>query len=242
MVNNASRFTRNRTDIFSITNQRILQILWYIIECHQIFINDNKTYSLRTIKYNSKIKPEEYFRTKFVDDYLRKNKHLLQIFQLEEIFFGKEESEIYKDNFGIEKEDFIDIYVRDSGLQTYWDNKDEVYFAIECKRINHLSDTKDYIVDIEKFCNRNYSNIRLPFEGQIAFIENPKLTHLDVADEINGRLRKSSTITTCSFLSSVKLHSKIQCTYTSIHERNFAHNEQFLIYHLMFDYSEIVLP
>ena len=65
MVNNASRFTQNRTDVIALTNLRIKKILWYVIECHQIFIDDKKTYSLKGIKSQSKIKAEEYFRTKF---------------------------------------------------------------------------------------------------------------------------------------------------------------------------------
>lgn len=241
MVNNASRFTHNRTDVLSITNQRIKRILWYIIECHLIFINDNKIYSLKELKSNSKIKPEEYFRTKFVDEYLRRNKHLLQIFQMEDVFFGKEESEFYKDNFRIEQEDFIDIYIRDSGLQSYWGNKEEVYFAIECKRIKQLSDARDYVTDIEKFCNRSHINMRLPFEGQIAFIENPKLTQTTIVDKINSSLHSNNYITTNSYLTSTKIHSTLDCSYLSTHKKNFSPNQKFSIYHLMFDYSKVVL-
>ncbi len=244
MVNNASRFTRNRKDVLSITNQRISQILWYIIECHQVFINDNKKYSKVWVRQNTTLQFEDYLKFEFVDNYLIPNKHLLKgiLSDLEEVNFAAETQKRYIDSDGKQKPDKIDICINKLGLQKVWNSQDEnIYIAIECKRIKQLSDAKDYIADIEKFCKRNYSNIRLPFEGQIAFIENPKLTHLDVADEINVRLGKSSTITTFSFLSNVKLHNKIQCAYTSIHKRNFTQNKQFLIYHLMFDYSEIVL-
>lgn len=232
MVNNASRFTQNRTDVLSITNQRITKILGYVIECHQIFIADKKIYSLNVIKSQSKIKPEEYFRTKFVDNYLRKNKHYLQIFQLEDIFFGKEESEIYKDKFEIEQEDFIDIYVREPGLQNYWGNNEEIYFAIECKRIKQLSDTKDYIIDIEKFCNRSHINTRLPIEGQIAFIENSKLTQTIIVDKINSYLRTETfipSIVTDSYLTAITIHPKINCSFRSVHKKNFPPFQQFSI-------------
>ena len=241
MVNNAFRFTRNRSDVLSITNQRIKRILWYIIECYLIFINDNKTYSLKELKSNSKIKPEEYFRTKFVDEYLRRNKHLLQIFQMEDVFFGKEESEFYKDNFKIEQEDFIDIYIRDSGLQSYWCNKEEIYFAIECKRIKQLSDARDYLSDIEKFCNRSHINTRLPFEGQIAFIENPKLTQTTIIDKINSILLSNKLIRTDSYLVATEIHKKLNCAFHSIHKKNFSPNQQFAIYHLMLNYSKVVI-
>jgi hypothetical protein len=241
MVSNAKSFIKSRKDPLSITNQRVKYVLSYVIECHQLFLKDNVTYSLKEIKNTTKIKPEEYFRSKFVDNYLRRNRSLLQNSQLEDVFFGKEEVELYKDKFGIEQEDKIDIYIRDSGLQKYWSAFDEAYFVIECKRIKQLSDTKDYIIDIEKFCNRNYLNLRLPFEGQIAFIENPKLSHTLIVDEINSRLEKSTTITTDSFLSNTKLHNTLDCSYHSSHKKNYNKKEQFSIYHLMLDYSGIVV-
>jgi hypothetical protein len=241
MVSDATSFISNRKNVISITRHKIRHILSYVIECHWLLLNDNITYSLKEINSKTKIKPEEYFRTKFVDNYLRKEKHLLKQFNLEDIFFGKEEVEIYKNKSGIEQEDKIDIYVRDVALQKYWSTPDEVYFVIECKRIKILSDTKKYIEDIEKFCNRDYINIRLPFEGQIAFIENSGLIHSVIVDEINAQLIASPTITTNSNLSNIKLHSKLQCSYVSIHRRKFLKNDRFFIYHLMFDYSKIVL-
>ena len=241
MVSNASTFILNRKDALAFTNNRIRHILSYVIECHRIFLTDNLTYSVSRINSDTKIKTEEYFRTKFVDNYLRKNRHLLESIQMDELFFGKEEVEIYQDNEGIEQEDKIDIYVREVSLQKYWSINEEVYFTVECKRIKKLSDTKEYIIDIEKFCNRKYINTRLPFEGQIAFIENPKLHHTVVVETINKKLLTSSTITTCSFLTGIKLHSIIQSSYISTHKKNFLPMEEFSIYHLMFDYSGVVV-
>ncbi len=241
MISNAKSFIKSRKDPLSITNQRVKYVLSYVIECHQLFLKDNVTYSLKEIKNTTKIKPEEYFRTKFVDNYLRRNRSLLKSFQIDDIFFGKEEVEIFKDKTGIEQEDKIDIYIREIGLQKYWSTNDEVYFAIECKRIKYLSDTKEYIADLEKFCNRQYVNSRLPFEGQMALIENKKLNHINIADEINSRLKKSTTITTDSFLSNTKLHNTLDCSYHSSHKKSYNKKEQFSIYHLMFDYSRIVV-
>lgn len=116
MSSSASTFIKGRKNIISITDNRIKHVLWYILECHRIFLNDKITYSLKEIKNTTKIKPEEYFRTKFVDNYLRKNRGLLKSFQMEDIFFGKEEVEIYKDKSGIEQEDKIDIYITQPNL------------------------------------------------------------------------------------------------------------------------------
>jgi hypothetical protein len=244
MVSNASTFILNRKDALSITNQRIRYIISYVIECHWLLLSDNVTYSQTWVQQNTTFHFEDYMKFKFLDDYLIPNKHLLNdvISELEEINFAPETQKRYIDTDGKQKPDKIDICINKLGLQKVWNDNDEnVYLAIECKRIRQLSDTNDYIVDIEKFCNRNYTHLRLPFEGQIAFIENSKLTHVDVKNGINDRLNISSTITTCSLLSSIKLHSKIQCSYISRHKKNFIPKERFSIYHLMFDYSGVVL-
>ena len=104
-----------------------------------------------------------------------------------------------------------------------------------------MSDVKDYVLDIEnKFINRNHINLRLPFEGQIAFIENKKITHIDISMEINNIL-KGKSFTTEKYLCYEKLHSKLDGTYLSIHKRNFENKNSFMIYHLILNYSNVVL-
>lgn len=244
MVNDASRFTRNRTDAFSITNRRIRQILWYIIECHQIFINDNKTYSKDWVHQNTTLHFEDYLKFEFLDNYLIPNKSLLKdVFsELEELHFSAETQKRYIDRDGKQKPDKIDICINKFGLQEVWNNQVEnIYFAIECKRIKQLSDAIDYVTDIEKFCNRSHINTRLPLEGQIAFIENPKLTQTTIVDKINSVLLSNKLITTDSYLTATEIHKKLNCAFHSIHKKNFSPNQQFAIYHLMLDYSRVVL-
>lgn len=244
MVNNASKFTRNRTDALSITNQRIKRILWYIIECHQIFINDNKTYSKDWVHQNTTLHFEDYLKFEFLDNYLIPNKSLLkEVFsELEELHFSAETQKRYIDRDGKQKPDKIDIYINQFGLQEVWNSQDEnIYFAIECKRIKHLSDARDYVADIEKFCNRSHINTRLPFEGQIAFIENPKLTQTIIVDKINSTLHSNNLITTNSYLAETEIHKKLNCAFYSIHKKNFSPNQQFAIFHLMLDYSKVVV-
>ncbi len=244
MVSNASSFINGRTNALSITDNRIKQILWYIIECYHILIDDNKTYSQIWVKQNTTLNFEDYLKFEFIYNYLIPNKILLKdkLSELEEINFAAETQKRYIDTDGKQKPDKIDICINKLGLQKVWNDADEnIYFVIECKRIKQLSDTKEYVLDIEKFCNRNYSNLRLPFEGQIAFIENQKLSHANVTKEINNCLKKSSTITTESYLSILKLHSIIDCSYHSSHKKNFSENDHFSIYHLLLNYSGIVL-
>ncbi len=238
---NAFEFNISRKTADSDSKKRIKQILSYVLECHKLMMTDNVTFSLSEIK-KTKIKPENKFRNYFVDNYLRVNNHLLKNHsETEYIHFDKESEETFIQD-EIEQTDKIDIYIRDYALTDMLKGvKQNVYFAIECKRIKILSDTKDYVLDIQKYVDRNHVNLRLPFEAQIAFIENERLNHKIISDEVNSILRKTSIIVTESFLLPEKLHSSEDGTYSSKHKKNFKNKNSFIIYHLMFDYSKIVM-
>lgn len=239
MGSNSLTFVKSRKN--SITQQRVKQILSYVIECHRLMMIDNVTFSLSEIR-NSKIKPENKFRNFLVDNYLRRNNHLLNNnSKTEYIHFDKESEETFKEN-EIEQTDKIDIYIKDFALKNSLKEENQnVYFAIECKRIKIKSDTKEYVLDIQKYVNRNHISLRLPFEGQIAFIENERLNHKIISDEVNTLLKETKSIITDSFLTSERLHTSVDGTYSSKHKKNFGNKDSFLIYHLMFDYSKIVL-
>ena len=161
---------------------------------------------------------------------------------MDDISFEGETQKRYLDaKDGKEKPDKIDIYINRLGLRSEWGGKSEVYFSIECKRIRIASDTSDYVNDIEKFTSRNHTNTRLPFEGQLAFIEEYSLDHLYISTEICKRLEKSTTIKTNQYLKPTKIHPIHSCTYRSEHTKNFRKNEVFTIDHLLLDYSEIVV-
>jgi hypothetical protein len=136
---------------------------------------------------------------------------------------------MYIDIDGKQKPDKIDVYINKLGLQNEWNENDEnIYFTIECKRIKILSDAKNYIIDIDKFCNRNHSNLRLPFEGQIGFIENLKLNHSAISTGINNNLKIGTSINTMDYLKNIKLHNNFEGSYSSMHRKNFGSNDVFL--------------
>lgn len=238
---NAFEFNASRKTVDSDSKRRIKQILSYVLECHKLMMEDKVVFSLNDIK-NSKIKPENKFRNYFVDNYLRANKHLLKNFaETDHIYFDKETEETFVQN-GIEQTDKIDIYIRDCALSDLLKGAlKNVYFAIECKRIKIKSDSKEYVLDVQKYVERNHTNLRLPFEGQIAFIENKRLTHKIISDEINSILKETNTIITDSFLMPEKLHSSVDGSYSSKHKKNFGNKDSFIIYHLMFDYTKVIL-
>lgn len=244
MDNSASRFISNRYNRYSLTTQRVQIILWYIIECYKIFQEENVKYSKKFVKENTTINFEDYLKFEFIDSYLTLNKNLLKdkLSDLENINFHAEVQERYIDSIdGKQKPDKIDIYINKIGLANEWkDIEENVYFAIECKRIKKLSDSKLYLQDIEKFSNRNYSNLRLPFEGQMAFIESPKLAHKSVSDDINKKLHSSSSIKTEKYLTPTLFHNSFDGSYISKHIKNYD-KSLFTIFHLMLDYSSIVV-
>lgn len=244
MISSASNFIRNRgNDITALTSNRIDAIIWYFAECYQIICIDKPTYNIS--RNNSKVKFEDFLRFRLVTDYLRKNKAVIKnkCAELSEINFHCEEQfEYYDTNEKENRADKIDISVTRLALQETWNDEDEnIYFAIECKRIKILSDCEDYTLDTEKFANRNYKSTRLPFEGQLAFIENNTLTHSSASNEINRRLPSRKKLTTKQPLKNVIKHTVFNGCYHSIHNRNSTYKEKFEVYHLLFDYSSFVI-
>lgn len=243
MSTDATRFINSRSNKTAITQKRIRAVLWYITECYNILQNDGVTYSKLLHSSNTKSHFEDYLKMEFVDNYLIKNKSLIQkkFSALEEINFSYETIKRFTDSEGIEHSDKIDIYINKLGLQNIWNEYDEhLYLAIECKRIGQFSDCKDYIGDIQKFCNRNYKQTRLPIEGMIAFLENKSVPHKAIAKDLNKRLKEVCTITTLKFLSKEKISPSFEGSYQSIHKKRNM-NTTFSVYHFLFDYSENIV-
>ena len=240
-MNSATKFIAKRKN--SITESRVKDIFWYIGECYLLLVNDQKQYSKNTIATTTTIPIEDYLRFRLVEKYLVPNKGLLQTRTslLDEINFTAETQKEYIDlNDKKQKPDKIDIFINKLGLTDIWGEYDEkIYLAIECKRICVRSDTSKYIGDINKFSNRNYIDLRLPFEGQLAFVE-CNISHSDIATNINDKLLKAKNVNTTAPLYICALNTNTTGTYISKHLRN-ADKSEFSIYHLFLDYSNIVV-
>lgn len=240
----ASKFILNRGySKTALTSNRINAIIWYIAECYQLIKQDKPIYDFRKLKITSKIKQEDHLRFRLVTDYLRLNKVLMtgKCSDLSEIDFHCEAQFEYYDV--VEKKesaDKIDISISRLGLQEVWNDVNEnIYFAIECKRIKILSDCEDYTLDTEKFANRNYLSTRLPFEGQLGFIENEKLTHQLVSKEINSRLPNRNLVTD-QLLQNIEKHPRFDACYHSKHKRKDNAESRFEVIHLLLDYSSFI--
>lgn len=243
-MSEASNFVAKRKQPLSVGQKNIENILWYILECYNMILSNKKTYSLSKIN-KSKIKPENYLRNKFVDEYLREYTHLFQNkFNTQYIYFDKDSEETCVDQDNNEYTDKIDIYIRNKALQESWSQEKNVYFALECKRIDILSDTQKYIDEdtLGKFIERKHIGFRLPYEGQLAFVQQKKNTSRKVADEINNRLSNNDKTKkhTIDSLNSIKINEVNDCVFMSKHVRDYSKKE-FVIYHLLLDYSDIVV-
>jgi hypothetical protein len=246
MPDNATSFIQKRKKIVAITYNRVSNIFEYIIECHNLLLRDKPSYSKSYVAAKTAFNFEDYLKIEFVERYLKINKAVLRkkVSELEEITFHYETVKPFIDTTDNNKErsDKIDIYVNKLGLKNHWAVEDEdLYLSIECKRINILSDCENYISDTKNFCTRQHKYLRLPFEGQIGFIESNKLNHGSVSAEINRRLALSTTIVTKQFLKSHSIHPRFKGSYLSDHKRDYSPKDKFTIFHLLFDYSSLVV-
>jgi hypothetical protein len=206
---------------------------------------DGKRYDYRE---KGKIKKEDFLRDGLVDDYLNKtnNKNYFKQFISDnpnvEIYFQREEKQNYLEHDAL-AEDKIDITVKETKLSEILNENinDEIKFAIECKRINNSQSLSEYVKDIYKFTSRQYKTYRLPYEGQIAFVEDSSLNCTIVSEKINERLKSDKNIITVQFLKNKSFDTQFEGGYHSIHKRNYGTRNNFSIYHLMFDYSKIII-
>ncbi|WP_312286400.1 hypothetical protein [Chryseobacterium gleum] len=236
MINSAVGFKSGSSRVIESHVRKILQ---YVVSCYQLILKDGKKYNYST---RGKIKQENFLRNGLVDDYLRKNINLLNCGGINQYtIINRESTETYhSESDGLIHDDPIDIKIEYSPLKN--DLKDDaVYFAIECKRITIDSDSKDYVSDMEKFSERIYVSKRLPFEGQIGFIENPKISHSSICVKVNERLQSCKKLTTTQELKLIKISPDFEGSYKSTHKKLNENKDDFSVFHLFFDYTKIVV-
>ncbi|WP_159800381.1 hypothetical protein [Flavobacterium sp. MK4S-17] len=239
MGSEADKFIKNRLSRTAMIDSRIKKLLAYIIDCYNKTVEDGKQYDYSK---RGKISQENFLRNGLVNDYLRCNLNSLNSGTEYYTVINKESNETYTSAIdGLTHDDPIDIHIVDKALQASWNTDKQIYYALECKRISQLSDSASYIGDIKKSTERDYKGMRLPYEGQIAFIENSKLTHIKIAEDINKKLSTHTSIITNKPLEAVQISNSFNGSYISVHNKIFGDNANFTIHHLLFDYSAIVI-
>jgi hypothetical protein len=231
-----------------LTQKRVEMVMRYVIYCYQKMINEGRTYEKASFlnESNTRYNLEEGLSEKIVEDYLgiwdnlNYYKNYISDKPDVHLYFNYEPKQSYTQNNTI-KDDFIDIKIQESGLSEIWGstgNQQQIHLAIECKVIEN--GYSEYVSDIKKMCDRSFNTPRLNFEGQIAYITNPSYTHSAVAIGVNKNLSTNSQIDTTQELINNVIEQNFDATYLSLHKRNH-NNQQFSIYHLMFDYSKVVI-
>lgn len=229
---NASTYAKNRAKL-ALTQKRVRQILVSVINSYEKIIAEEVVFDYSK---RGKIKHEDYLRNRLVDDYLESELSLLGI-GTEYFTVNKEVSEEYTGLLDAElHNDPIDIHIVDKALKDSWGKNTKPYFAIECKRLGSIS---DYVNDTKKFTERNYTRLRLPFEGQLGFIENPAWNHKTIREKINNNLSSNSDIETIKQLEPFVLKEKFDGSYYSEYKKK--DKTPFSVFHLFLDYSKIVL-
>ncbi|MBW8522158.1 hypothetical protein K0U91_06715 [Chryseobacterium chendengshani] len=233
---NASKFIRNRRDKIALTQKRINDILICVINSYDKIIADKVVFDLSQKNIGS-IKKEDYLRNRLVDDYLQNELSILED-GTDRFTINKETAEEYR-SLVDEKlhNDPIDIHIVDKAQKDSWGKNTKPYFAIECKRIN--SGFSEYIEDTQKFTERNYPKLRLPFEGQLGFIENSSYSYELVYQKINKNLSSNTKIETTKSLQPHILIDKYDGSYISSHRKKDKSN--FSVFHIFFDYSKIII-
>lgn len=229
----ASNYIKNRQKL-SLTRKRIREVLVCVINSYEKIISDGVVFDYSK---RGKIKQEDFLRNRLVDDYLETELMSLEM-GTERFTINKETSEEYSslvDN--ILHNDPIDIHIVDKAQQESWGKDTKPYFAIECKRI--LSSVTDYIGDTKKFAERDYAKLRLPFEGQVGFVENSSLNHTSISEKIKKNLSSNMEIVTIKQLEPYKLKDSFDASYLSVHKKK--NNTDFAVFHLFFNYSEIIV-
>jgi hypothetical protein len=231
-----------------LTQKRVEMVMRYVIYCYQKMINEGRTYKKDDFLNENKTRYnlEEGLSEKFVDEYLGiwNNLEYYKKYISDKpdihLYFNNESKQSYTANNTI-KDDFIDIKVQETGLSEIWGsngNQQQIHLAIECKVVEN--GYSEYVSDIKKMCDRSFNTTRLQFEGQLAYITNRSYTHSSVVLGVNKNLLTSIQIDTTQELRINILDQNFDASYLSVHKRNY-NNQRFSIYHLMLDYSKVVI-
>jgi len=206
-----------------------------ILFCYnEIIKNERIEYTKIKDKYcvvtqEGNIKPECYIRNIFLDKKYILNKDLKRRFEVNNLEFKSEVGETKsRKTIG-----FHDIQVTGISLENTGEADEDIYFSIECKRLNNsLQSPTKYISDgIIRYVFGQYSE-KMPIAAMMGFIEDDLN---DYPFEINELLKSHKTIKTVQYLILSKNHTN---KYSSIHNRE--ENNDIKLYHFLLDFKNII--
>lgn len=228
---NASPYINNRKK--TLTQKRVKQILVCVINSYDKIIAEGAVFDFNKRGTYSQ---EDYLTSELVENYLQNELNRLNLGTTEYSFANHNPEEKFYDENNEPRPDKIDIQIVDTALKNTLAISEKTYFAIECKRLGSIS---EYVKDTQKFTERNYKMFRLPFEGQLGFVENPNWNYEIIKDKINDNLSKNSNIETLKQLETIVLKENFEGSYYSQHRK--INKTPFSVFHLFLNYYKIVL-
>ena len=196
---------------------------------NEIVKNEQFVYTKIKNKYwvvleNGKEKPEEYIRNVFLDKKYMQNQKLKRKYEVNDLEFKSEVGE-NKDRKTIGSHD---IQVLGLAQKLYGEADEDIYFSIECKRLNGIGQSPEKYVNegIVRYTTKRYSEI-MPLAGMIAFIEDNTYNYPNEIDEI---LKNHKSISTTQYLTikSTNIHNSKHLKESS--------NKSIILYHFFFDF------
>lgn len=215
----------------------------YLIFCYFKLLASKIVYSKKYISEHTAISLENYLRDRFLYEFIQKSKNEYKLFNPDNfkviasfLYFAEVQTLFNKESKL--RASKIDIFVTNLSNNLMGNNVvEQIYFDFECKRLNKYL-KKEYVAHgIKRHLERDFEN-GFPFTGMIGFVEDGSIDQ--IVNDINKVLKKQkkSIISNIEYLRHVKLNNNFKNFYKSKHLK--ANSNEFNIYHLFFDYSNIL--
>jgi hypothetical protein len=215
----------------------------YLIFCYYKLLASKIVYSKKNISEHTSISFENYLRDRFLYEYIQKFKNEYKTFNpdyykvIASFLYFPEVQTLFKKDSKL-KASKIDIFVTNLNKNLLGkDVLEQIYYDFECKRLNNKL-IKEYVTHgIKRHLERDYEN-GFSFTGMIGFVEDGSIDQ--IVNDINKILKKQkkSTFSNIEYLGYVKLNNNFKNSYKSKHLK--CNSSEFCIYHLLFDYSNIL--
>ncbi len=211
----------------SIYQNNFFKVIELIVHCYNLILeNENPQ------KFEKGFRLENYF-TNILVGYLKKNKHS---FDLKNLGFEIEVGVIKIDSKNVK---FIDIKVTNASHYFLGEYDEDIYYAIECKRLDEYSQKIQYYIEggILRFVNADYSK-NLPLAIMIGYVEKGDLSI--IVNKINEKLdHRPSDIKTLQKLTERSVISTFNSCYCSKHLKN-DNLGKINLYHLLLNYESLI--
>lgn len=215
----------------------------YFIFCYFKLLTSKIVYSKKYISEHTSISFENYLRDRFLYEFIQKHKNEYKLYNpdyyqvIASFLYLAEVQTLFNQESKL-RTSKIDIFVTNLNKDLLGNKVvEQIYFDFECKRLNNNL-KKEYVSNgIKRHLERDFEN-GYPFTGMIGFVEDGSIDK--IVNDINKILKRQneSTFSNIEYLRYVKLNYDFKNSYKSKHLKS--NSIEFNIFHLLFDYSNIL--